>query len=213
MKARRAGQRAAWILGALLGAGGLVVQVAAEPGWGRPSRDEDAIANALRAALRAHARGEVQMALAWTSTAGRLLEERAAASSSSRRWPRGNAAQLQELLQVYALWAGGADPGLDAVHADLVWALERIGWANAALDQPHEIGGLRLDYDLIHRVVIRLGDMRVDYDLITGQIRRIGDHDIDYDLIRRVPRRIGAIEFDYDLIHGDVRRVAGVDIH
>jgi hypothetical protein len=212
MNRRRSAKRAALALIILLGAGGLAVHGAASPYSRRHRGHDDEVASALKAALHAYSYGDVQMALAWTGTATRLLEEETSKPSLTKQWPRGNANQLLDLLQTYSIYAGGSDPELDEAHDELVWALERIGRANTATRQPDEMGGLDLDYDLIHHVVTRLDDIRVDYDLITWQIRRIGEHNIDYDLIRRVPRRIGPIEFEYDLIRGGLRKVAGVEL-
>jgi hypothetical protein len=212
MNLRLSAKRASLALILLLGATGLAVHGAASPHSPRHRPHGDEVASALRSALHAYSYGDVQMALAWTGRASRLLEAQSSRPSATKQWPRGNANQLLDLLETYSIWAGGSDPVLDEAHDELVWALERIGRVNAAVHQPEEIGGLDLDYDLIHRVVTRIGDISVGYDLITWQITRIGEHSIQYDLIRRVPRSIGPIEFEYDLIRGDLREVAGVEL-
>jgi hypothetical protein len=221
MRAKRWSWKAGWGWAALLVAAGSMLRIAVpgtaggspHPRWGACPPDQGGIAAALYAALSAHAGGDLQGARTWVDEAAHRLDAEIDAASSSRRWPRGNAPQLLQALALYARHARGLRPDLDRAYDDLVPLLEWIDIANSAPDRPGRLGGMRVDYDLIHHVVDDLGGTRVGYDLIYGQIDRIADYRIDYDLIRRVPRRIGPIEFDYDLIHGNVERVAGLDLH
>lgn len=172
----------------------------------------DSIHVAILAALHAYGRNDLVTARSMLALASRQLAGIERGQSGSTPYASSNAGQLNDMLQLYRLYAAGRRPELDAQYEALVARLAQIDYLNHDPERPDHLGAERVEYHLITRLVTRIGDVPVDYHLITRQITRVGGIAVDYHLITRMPTRIGDIDFDYDLVDGRVTRVAGVDV-
>jgi hypothetical protein len=181
------------------------------PVKGDPARDE--VALKISRALTHHLSGE-------DATAADLLEEALATlrplplapEPVGPDVPRGNAGQLLDYLDVYALYALGQQSDLDDVYDILRAELLRIDAIDSLWPRPSRWEGYDLDFDPFTHLVDEVGGLAIAYDPFRPQIVKIGRFEIDYDPFTHQPVDIGGIELDYDPFSHRPTAIAGVEI-